>query len=324
MNTSETPFIWRDLSSFNPATTRRFYTAVLGWSFEEADGYAYASAAGGQVAGLYEMPDKFRKIGMPSFWMSYIAVTDIAAVVETARAHGGRVEIDRSPFGGGHFALIRDPSGAGFTIYNGPPLAGDVQGHGAPCGHDLYVADAALVAGFYKALFGWRFIETGGAFDIFSGDKRIARCYQVPDAERGKEQYWAVNFAVADLDTARAVISEHGGSIIAMTETVDGPTLVAADPDGGTFFLRQAGAKSARGPVKWYALGGLTLIFAGVLLNLPWLWGVFLGVWTIQAVRDGKTYLFEDVSRAETPTLYWIIVAVFAALTVLSFIPGES
>ena len=114
-------FIWADLSSYRPDVTRPFYSQIFEWSFDD---YA-ALVSKRPTSGLYQMPQKFIDMGMPSFWMSYIAVDDVEAAVKTAGEMGGKVELGPAPFvGGGEYALIRDPLGAGFTVYNGTALEG--------------------------------------------------------------------------------------------------------------------------------------------------------------------------------------------------------
>lgn len=189
-------FVWADLSSFRPDVTRVFYRDLMGWDFE-GDGYDLAMVGGRPTAAIYEMPAFFQKIRMPSFWMSYIAVDDVARAVEIANDMGGKVEVGPEPFdGGGEFALIRDPLGAGFTVYQGDALAGGYGGAGGRIGHALIESDAAAVIPFYKALFCWEFTSVGGgSYDLGLRGQTIARFHEIPDpAIRGKEQYWAVLF----------------------------------------------------------------------------------------------------------------------------------
>ncbi|MEM8878817.1 MAG: VOC family protein, partial [Pseudomonadota bacterium] len=122
-------FVWCDLSTFDVAGTRDFYGRLFGWSYDripQPDGSPYDVASINDVpqAGVFEMPEKFQKIGLPSFWMSYIQVDDAAAIVDLARQLGGKVEVGPIPYGEGALvALIRDPLGAGFTVYQGSDLS---------------------------------------------------------------------------------------------------------------------------------------------------------------------------------------------------------
>ena len=315
-------FIWADVSSFRPEVTRAFYNKVFGWRF---DGYV-GQCASGPVAGLFEMPEFFQKIRMPSFWMSYIAVDDVVAAIETATAQGGKVELGPEPFeGGGQIALIRDPLGAGFTVYQGDALAGVTKGPFARVVHGLFVSDANAVRGFYQALFGWSIGEAAeGVAPIRNGDAVVAHLHEIPDpAIRGPEQYWAVMFSCPDLAAAQAAIAQEGGEIVADTNLPEGRAIIARDPDGAVFFLLAENSHSK--PVgdtlanfAWKAWGGLALMLAMVALDWVWLWAVFLGIWVFTALRDRETWLFQRVSLATTPILYWTLVFTYIVLALLS------
>lgn len=163
-------FVWCDLSTFRVGTALEFYERLLGWSYiaiSQLDGapYQIASTEQGEAAGLFEMPEKFRRIGMPSFWMSYIQVGDMDSTVELAKGMGGKVEVGPVPFDeDSSIALIRDPLGAGFTIYQGAALRPreSAAGPGRMIWNALYVSDAEAVTGFYETLFGWRISQDSG------------------------------------------------------------------------------------------------------------------------------------------------------------------
>ena len=144
MNNSN--FIWADLSTFDLVAAKQFYTKVFGWIYEDNDGYEIGHVGVNQSAGIYTMPEKFQQMNMPSFWMSYISVNDIDAVVAQAKAHGGIIEIEPTNFmGKDKISLIRDPAGAGFTIWDGSDLRGkDTKGtQGRMAWNELYVSDAS-------------------------------------------------------------------------------------------------------------------------------------------------------------------------------------
>lgn len=316
-------FLWCDLSTFHPAQTRAFYRDLMGWSLP-ADDYAIASRGGQPVAGIYEMPQKFQKIGMPSFWMSYIAVDNVEATIEIARTHGGKVELGPEPFeGGGSFALIRDPLGAGFTVYQGRALDGALTGRGGRVGHGLFVSDAQAVMPFYTALFGWHFeSKTTDLWRIRNGGRDIAHLHQIPDETiRGKEQYWAVFFDTPPNGAQN--VTRLGGTILAQTTLPEGPATIARDPDGGTFFMIDGAQDTAQGsqialPRHWRAMAGLGLIALAILTGWGWISALFFAIWTATALRDGMAYLLEPVACRESPLLYWLITGSYGALAVLS------
>ncbi len=254
-------FLWADLSTYRPDMTRAFYTGLFGWSC----GDYVCSTRGQPVAGIFEMPQTFQRIGMPSFWMSYIGVDDIARTVADATAQGGKVELGPEPFaGGGQIALIRDPLGAGFTVYQGPALSGAAQGEiGTRIGHGLFVSDMRAVIPFYQSLFGWDFDTLGpGFYAVRAAGKTIFHAHEIPDpAVRGKEQYWAVLFAVADINAARAQVMATGGAEIAAVDLPEGPAALMQDPDGAAFFILDKKHAVTPRRVIW-KIGGIVAVVA--------------------------------------------------------------
>ncbi len=228
-------FVWCDLSAYRPDRAAVFYADVLGWHVEPGD-YSLAFADGEAVAAIHPMPDPFRRIGMPSFWMSHVGVPCVARTVAAARAEGGRVELENAVGEGGRIALIRDPLGAGFTVYEGtmPPGARERDRSGLRAAHDLHVSDAAAVAGFYGALFGWRL--EGAAFVAASG-RRIAGVRETTEAERGGFEYWGITFAVDDAGAAARRVEAGGGTLHGPVRAGMCTVLSVADPDGAAFFL---------------------------------------------------------------------------------------
>ncbi|MEM1300168.1 MAG: VOC family protein [Pseudomonadota bacterium] len=235
---TEGSFIWCDLSAYRPLVAQAFHAAVLGWDFHEEGGYAYGSLDETPVAAIYQMPPKFMDMGLPSFWMSYIAVEDVARTVELARAQGGRVELAADDH-----ALIRDPLGAGFTVHSaaleefGPPR----QGVGQRTGHDLFCSDISVVAPFYEALFGWKFDRTEPNCHVIRSrtGAPLALAHELPDEQRGKEQYWAVRFGVWDLAASTERAREAGAADLLPVQLPDGPSTFLFDPDGAAFLIEE-------------------------------------------------------------------------------------
>lgn len=96
---------------------------------------------------------------MPPFWMSYIQVSDLEQTVGLAEQHGAKVEVrPTSASGGGQVALIRDPSGAGFTCYQGDAFSPKNASliHGTQVWNELHVSDLTLIKDFYEKVFDWR------------------------------------------------------------------------------------------------------------------------------------------------------------------------
>lgn len=63
--------------------------------------------------------------------------------------------------------------------------------------------------------------------------------------------------------------------------------------------------------LKWKALFGLSLIGTGVVMEWYWIWGFFFLLWAIGDIRSRRTHLLEEVSRNDSPILYWVIISMW-------------
>ena len=232
-------FIWADLSTYDPHKSKAFYKHVFGWQFHDAQGYHVAMHGTAEVIGLYETPDFFKKIKMPHFWMSYIEVENAHETAAIAKGfHKAKVELI-DEFYGGNIALIRDPQGAGFTVYDGGKLNCRTSRAGHLIWNELHVSDATDLFPFYERLFSWK-IKVGksdGHFNIYDSDKKhIADCQVVPDEIKGKYEYWVCTFAVDNLAKTIQQIEQAGGGIV-MDE---GQRILVHDNSGEAFFYVQS------------------------------------------------------------------------------------
>lgn len=231
-------FVWADLSTYSPETSKRFYERVFGWEFHDAGGYQVALKGSAEIAGLFETPDFFKQIKMPHFWMSYIAVEEVLPIVDMIGSfEGAKVELT-DDFYGGKVALIRDPQGAGFTIYDGGKLDSRKMKAGHMVWNELHVSDASRVIPFYERLFGWTVVESESKdkFSILSPQREhLSDILVIPNEVKGKYEYWVCTFAVDDLGLARRRIEDNGGGVV-MDE---GERLMMHDDSGEAFFYIQ-------------------------------------------------------------------------------------
>ncbi len=99
------------------AKAKAFYSECIGWNYTSMpmdDGAEYSMAMDGEtpLGGMFEMSGpKFE--GVPEHWMAYIAVDDVDACLEKAKANGATVI--REPFdvpNVGRIAMLQQPGGA--------------------------------------------------------------------------------------------------------------------------------------------------------------------------------------------------------------------
>lgn len=114
---------WQELNTKNLGAAGEFYTGLFGWSLEQSKTseivYKEIHFDGKAVGGMMEINDcwgeHWEKI--PSAWMTYIAVDDIAESVEKIKKSGGSVRVE--PFeapGVGKMSVVLDPRGIAFSV----------------------------------------------------------------------------------------------------------------------------------------------------------------------------------------------------------------
>lgn len=111
---------WLDLSVDDAAAARDFYASVVGWTAEPTpmDGYddwTMAGADGEAAAGICYA--RGENAGLPPVWIPYFAVTDLDAAVSAATGAGGTVVAGPQRDGGPGYAVLRDPAGATFAVF---------------------------------------------------------------------------------------------------------------------------------------------------------------------------------------------------------------
>jgi len=282
------------------------------------------------LLGVYPIPAFFRKIKMPSFWMSYIRVADIDQTVERAQALGGKIELQEDN-ALGRIALIRDPLGSGFTCIQTKTL-GPTRGskHGQCCWNELVISDLAKAQAFYSGLFGWTFEpDSDDRHIIRNAESRAVGSIQVaPNAIKGEKEYWAVSFAVKDLSAAKRAVEQAGGAVVYEYANALGSHLIVHDDQGAAFTLTALTDDTSyyaashttthqhlNNSIKWRAIVGLIGVYLIVLLEQDWAWGLLFLYWVVPDLKTGVTYFIQAVDRRHSPATYWAIVGTWLAMS---------
>ncbi len=324
-------FVTVDRSTFDTGKAKDFYGALFDWQFDQdADGYIQAHTNNHPVAGVYLMPEFFQKIRMPSFWMTYISVADIDLVVSRAESMGAKIELQETNRKGS-IALIRDPSGAGFTCFQGESdsTRGKFSQQGAWVWSELMVSDISLVKDFYERVFDWKIeSESEDRFTINSQSRDNIGAIQVaPDEIKGSKQYWAVYFAVNDIDATLTKVEGAGGQSEGTYEHALGRQAFALDSQGAAFTLLQKGSSSLEqvstpnhdndSQTKWRSIIGLISIYFIVFFEQDWAWGLLFLFWVVPDLKSGTTHFIESISRKTNPILYWSIITTWLVLSLV-------
>lgn len=248
------PFVWHDLMTAEPARSLAFYTALFGWATESREMGAagtYTTVRAGARAFGGVVPLEARH-GIPSHWVSYVAVADVDATCARARAAGGRTCLPPTDIPNvGRFAMIEDPTGAIVSPISLPNTAAaerrGVPPAGTACWHELASPDAERAADFHRAVFGWGVqhatTSDGAPHWLFlRGDVAVGgmRRTEPGGATRGQ---WTVHVAVDDLAQAVARATALGATLAAPPREVPGAGRVASllDPCGAAIRLVERG-----------------------------------------------------------------------------------
>ena len=254
MPLSDTPLtgkiIWHDLITNDVDQAKRFYSGVLGWTFEQTthpNGGDYTVIFAGEryVAGIVQLDDP--SDAEYSRWLPYLSVADVDRAAEFTRAEGGSVVAGPLKLQGvGRAAAIQDPQQAVIGLLrsdHGDPDDSLQGGPGLVVWNELLAEDDMAAVRFYSALAGLQNRERprpNGIYHVLvSQQQERAGVMQNPAAD--VEPFWLTHFAVSDVNAATIKAAELGGQVLLApdAEFRSGLQSVIVDPTGAIFALRQ-------------------------------------------------------------------------------------
>jgi predicted enzyme related to lactoylglutathione lyase len=239
-------FVWHDLMSTDPETSRNYYNQLLGWTSEPREkesgsAYQYIVSAGKRIGGIARLDESHQ---LQSHWMSYLAVESVDAVAHSMPDLGGRVGLPPTDLPGiGRFAICSDPTGARFSPFTGNMNSvgrEDAPVPGGFCWTELLTTDTGAAAAFYREICDWstRDVELSETdrYTIFRrGNIDAAGMLQIP-ADSPSKSNWLVYVAVEDVDDCALVAGKLGGKVLVRPTDVPavGRLSVIADTVGAT------------------------------------------------------------------------------------------
>jgi predicted enzyme related to lactoylglutathione lyase len=238
----------------DPPAAARFYADLLGWETENLMGddspehYIVCKLRGRDAAALVS-PGPAPAPPEP-VWGTHVWVESADATVAAAQAAGGSVIAE--PFdspGGGRVAVLADPAGAAFCLWEPTERRGAqvVNEPSAWAMSLLATPDPDAAATFYGELFGWTTESFGGAtlfrlpgFEGGEPEQPVSREVVAAMIAMEGPARWAVDFWVDDADRAAERTAALGGTVIAAPHDVPSfRRTVLADPQGAMFSLSQ-------------------------------------------------------------------------------------
>lgn len=269
---------WIDSGQPDPAAAAEFYGGLFGWELEEtmpaeAPGhYFIGRLEGREVAAVGSLPPQLPQVAA---WNTYVCVESADESAAKAQDAGGaELMAPFDVFEAGRMALLADPAGAMFCIWQPNQMQGAriVNEAGSWNWSDLRTSDPEGAKAFYGSVFGWEAttIDAGpgtatlwrapGYADFLEAtvDPEIRKRQAEVGAPPGFEDaigwlvpvdssttpdaapHWHVTFAVADAEASAARAAELGGEVaVPPTEMPWVKLAVLRDPQGAAFTVSQ-------------------------------------------------------------------------------------
>jgi predicted enzyme related to lactoylglutathione lyase len=108
---------WTELSTSDLGRAKAFYGDVFGWAWGGGPEYSEAEVAGRAVAGAMPRPEQL-PAEVPDHWLVYFGTADVDGDAERAQDLGATLQAGPMDIPGtGRFAVLTDPQGAAFALY---------------------------------------------------------------------------------------------------------------------------------------------------------------------------------------------------------------
>jgi uncharacterized protein len=230
---------WIDLGVPDLDRALDFYGAVFGWDFTigpgEYGGYTTCLLRGRPVAPIAPSTE-----GGGRSWQVYLATPDCDGTAAAVRAAGGQVLAEPDDvMTQGRMALVRDPVGAQFGLWQGRDHVGCqvVNEPGALVRNDLVTHSPEPARAFYAAVFGFSLDRNEDLPDFdFTFLRRpdgheVAGIMGVP----GAVSAWNTTFEAAGTDDVVRRSLDRGGSSAGAEDFYYGRMATVTDPFGAEF-----------------------------------------------------------------------------------------
>lgn len=114
---------WADLSTPDAKRASAFYSGLFGWHImadeKDKSGYLHIKNGDHFIGGV--PPAAHRQPGVPPHWLAYFWVDDVDASAAKAKQKGAKFCLEPTTIENvGRMAVIADPQGAVFAIFNSP------------------------------------------------------------------------------------------------------------------------------------------------------------------------------------------------------------
>src|SRR3989442_2356374 len=185
-------FCWVELGTTYGEAAKKFYTELFGWGFTDNPigpdmVYTMLNLDGKDVGALYQLSGEMTSQGIPPHWMSYVSVISADESAEKAKSLGGTLMKEPfDVFDVGRMAVIQDPTGAGFSVWQPRKHqgAGIVNLPNSFCWNELATSDTTKAGELYTGLFNWgKHVQQIGPMtytSFINGERPAGGMYEPP------------------------------------------------------------------------------------------------------------------------------------------------
>lgn len=210
---------WIDIGIPDLDRAMEFYRALFGWEYEvgppETGRYTTCRLDGRRAAAMMPNPDP----SATSFWWNvYFAADDCDDSARRAVDAGGTVlQEPMDVMDQGRMAIVRDPTGAQFGLWQGRVHTGCevVNEPGALARNDLVTPEPEQARAFYAAVFDFTLDANPDMPEVDFTFLRRPDGHEIGGIvgdPRASSSRWTTFFEVADADEARARAVAAGGT----------------------------------------------------------------------------------------------------------------
>jgi len=236
--------MWLDLASTDLQSSKNFYGQLFNWEFEdlgpEAGGYNFARIGGKMVCGLGPAQDPSRG----SSWAVVFDVDNADETVSKAQAAGAKVLAPPTDvMGSGRMAVLADPAGAAFTVWQPMAHTGAeiIHEHGTFTWAELSTTDIGATKTFYPKIFPVAMndydLGDSATYTVFHvAGKDVAGAMANPSVPPS----WGVYFEVNDTDAIADQAIDLGANELMRDDTPPGRIAMLIDPQGAPFAILQS------------------------------------------------------------------------------------
>lgn len=250
-------FCWVELATLDAEAAKTYYEDLFGWTHHEfpmgenpGEVYTIFRHRDRDAGAVYAMMAEQRAQGVPPNWLLYVSVPSVDDAVAKAKTLGGEVLGEPlDVFGMGRMAVLKDPTGAVFAVWQ--PQSHQGMGitmePGAFCWGELMTPDTAKAKAFYTALFDWgagaMTMPDIGEYTVYKvGNVPAGGMLATPPGHEWIPPFWQPYFWVPEVDVTVAKAKAAGSKVFVAPTDVPtvGRVATLADPQGACFAVMTA------------------------------------------------------------------------------------